>query len=328
MPIEWLPPEILVPDDYLIPPAGNEPDTGKTLSALRKSRDGHSAMLALFGGTELLPSSVMRHRREPADAAADGAIVSGRRYDDSLPPANAAGMKHRDGGIRSMHRKNQGSLNGALSRFPQAVGRTVVLFYTEPGDHVVDPFAGHNSRMSLVVRAGRDYTGCDVSAEFMAHNRTHAAALRREYPNRTIVLHETDSRRQPVASGVGDFTITSPPYYDIEDYGDEPAQLGKCKTYADFLDGMQEVVDENYRTLKPGAFSCWFINDFRRGGKLHFYHMDVKQLGERAGFVAWDIMVVDLGRCIRDGFVNEAVRCKVLPKRHEYMIVFRKPGWK
>lgn len=311
--------------DFLIPPPGDEPDTGKTLSALRKSRDGHGAMIALFG-QEYLPSSIMRQKRLLPDENRDALAVD-RSYVNSLPEYNKKNIEDPTvpKSIKDMHRMNSGSLTGALSKFPQMIGRAMVLFYTEPGDMVVDPFAGHNSRMELCVRAGRDYTGCDLSREFMEFNWDRAEQLKEEFINRKIKLHHCDSRKQPIPDEVGDFTITSPPYYDIEYYGPEPEQMGTCKTYQDFLDSMLLVMKENYRTLKPGAFSAWFINDFRRDGIMHFYHCDIVDLGKSAGFIPHDIMIVDLGRGLRDGFVNEAVRCKVLPKRHEYCVVLKKP---
>lgn len=314
-------------DDFLIPyDAPEEPDRGKTLSALNKSRDGHAAMLALFGGPDWLPSSIMRVKRQGANAERD-ALAAERNYANSLPEYNAKAVADPKlpGAIKSMHRMNTGSLTGALSKFHYEIGRTFVLFYSEPGDLIVDPFAGHNSRMELTVRAGRDYVGCDLSTEFMKFNRRRAAELRETFRNRYVKVHHCDSRKQPIDDAVGDFTLTSPPYWDIEYYGDEPEQLGKCQTYREFLDGMRQCMRENFRTLKPGAYSAWFINDFRRRGKMYFYHCDIKDLGQDVGFVPHDIMIIDLGRGLRDGFVNEAVRCKVLPKRHEYAVVFRKP---
>jgi len=123
--------------------------------------------------------------------------------------------------------------------------------------------------------------------------------------------------------GSGDFTLTSPPYYDLEDYGDEPEQLGKQRTYQEFLGGLFEVARENYRVLKDGAFAVWFVNDFRRNKTFHAYHVDTIQLMERAGFVLWDIMVVDIGYPIRAAFAAQVIESQILPKRHEYGLVFR-----
>src|SRR5262249_41480621 len=148
------------------------------------------------------------------------AIAGGRSYSETAPGI----AKARDGRLSEALRdaysiSGRGCGAGALSRFPQNVGRSMVLFYTNPGDTVFDPFAGHCSRMNLCVQEGRHYIGCDVSAEFMAFNRRRAEELRDGYPNVNIELHCCDSRKVPVASRSADFTISSPPYYNTEYYG-------------------------------------------------------------------------------------------------------------
>ncbi len=313
--------------EFLFPPAGDEPSTGKTLSALKRSREGHNAMIALFGA-DMLPSSVMRTKRKRVSERRD-APAAGRNHDNgSEQKQEVLADEKLPGAVRTMARKlsyRADKETSALSSFPQDVGRTVVLFYTEPGDLIVDPFAGHNSRMELCVRAGRDYIGCDVSADFMQFNRSRAAELSKEFLNRKIKLYECDSRDQPMPNGIGDGTITSPPYWDLEWYGPEDDQLGNAQTYDGFLAGLKLCMTENFRTLKCGAYSVWFVNDFRKNGKMYLYHADLWRLGQEVGFIGHDIIVVDLGVGLRDVFVNEAVRCRVIPKRHEYAVVFRKP---
>lgn len=108
-------------------------------------------------------------------------------------------------------------------------------------------------------------------------------------------------------------------------YGDEPEQLGKQSTYKEFLAGLGKVLKENFRVLKPGAFAVWFVNDFRKKGKFHLYHMDTVRLARKAGFTMHDLLVVDFGKGIRDAFTNQIIQTKILPKRHEYGLVFKKP---
>lgn len=310
-------------NSFIKPPS---PDaTGKTREAITKSQNNRSELIRLFGGVDNLPSSILVAKKgiPPADEDEHG---NARRYNDSAKRAELQYDHRLPFSLRMAHRKSgTGCVSGALSRFPQNIGRTIVLLYSELGDTVFDPFAGHNSRMDLVVKAGRHYVGCDLSTEFMRTNRIRAKQLREKYPDINIRLHHTDSRKVPVESDSAQFTITSPPYYDIEYYGDEEEQLGKAKTYKDFLMGIYKVMKENFRVLQVGSYAAWFINDFRRKGKMHFYHMDVKRIGEKAGFEAVDILIVDLGKGIRDAFTNQAISTKILPKRHEYAIIFRKP---
>lgn len=288
---------------------------GKGLSALDSSRDNRNALIAMFGGKQNLPSSVMlAQKRIPTDEVDAPAKL--RSYTSTT---------RYKGPVKAFEVSGRGCAKGALSTFPQNIGRSMVLMYSEPGDTVFDPFAGHASRMELCVRSGRHYIGCDASKEFMIFNRELAGRLRDEFPVANIKLIEGDSRKIPIADEVGNFTITSPPYWDIEYYGDEEFQMSNCQTYKDFLDSMQLVMNENYRALKPGAFAVWFINDFRKKGKFYYYHVDILRLGQRAGFIGHDIIITDFGRGFRDIFISQTIEQRILPKRHEYGIVFRKP---
>jgi 1-aminocyclopropane-1-carboxylate deaminase/D-cysteine desulfhydrase-like pyridoxal-dependent ACC family enzyme len=262
----------------------------------------------------------------PVDPREDGPAAQ-RSYNSSRRIVRDGTGKEMPNNVRrSLSSSGGGAASGALSVFPQNVGRTVVLLYSNPGDTVFDPFAGHASRLALCVKEGRHYIGCDLSAEFMQFNRRKAEELRRKYPDVNIALHECDSREVPVDDEMADMTLSSPPYWNIEHYGDEPEQLGKCKTYLEFLEGLGRVLRENFRVLKPGAYAAWYVNDFRRRGRMHFFHCDVLRLGEEAGFIPHDLMVVDLGRAIREAFPVQVVKDKILPKRHEFGIIFRKPA--
>lgn len=319
---------------FLKPGLFNEVDrkaTGKTEGSIAASRTGRDELVLLFGNKNL-PSSIMvrqdMHKIAELDDEAAGSYkkTQGDYGGELNKIANT--IKVSGSGLSDRRRKavERGEAEGALSVFPQNVGRTVLLFYSKPGDLVIDPFAGHNSRMQLVVKEGRHYTAYDVSERFMQFNKKRAEQLRNLFPSAKITLHQHDSREQKhTKSNTGDFTLTSPPYWDIEFYGNEPEQLGLGKTYEAFMQGIEAVLQENFRVLKPGAFSCWFINDFRRMGKMYFYHIDLLQAGERAGFISHDIAIVDFGTGLRDVFINQAFDQKILPKRHEYCIVFRKP---
>lgn len=42
-------------------------------------------------------------------------------------------------------------------------------------------------------------------------------------------------------------------------------------------------------------------------------------------FAPHDLLVVDFGPGLRDAFPNQIVETRILPKRHEYGLIFRKP---
>lgn len=313
---EFVDQQPLIPYDSVGVDDGKMP-SGKTLESLAASRQVRDDILRAFHGD--LPQSIMVAKKHGRDSdAARGTYGKGSA---ATPEQVALSKSFFVSGVGG-HGDRE-----FLSQFPQNIGRNVVLLYSEPGDTVVDPFAGHNSRMELVIKCGRNYKGKDLSHSFMEWNRKVAEQLRRKYPRYRIDLYEGDSRNMwEYADNAGDFTVTSPPYWCTEEYGDEPGQLGHLEGgYKGFLKGMAEVVKENYRILKPGAFCVYFVNDFRRDKKFYPYHRDTMDLLEGAGFILHDMIITDLGPTIRAAFATQVVQQKILPKRHEYGIVARKP---
>lgn len=302
----------------------------KTIDELIKSRETRAAVIRELGE---VPESILRHDR--TDKAIDlmaqeRSYAAAGNFANPEPFQTALERKlHQVADVSGQSCRGQ---NGALSRFSQNVGRMLLRLYTKTGDTVVDPFAGHNSRMELCWRSGRNYIGHDISRVFMEMNRKVAALLQeelegdmfgKEHFRAWIRLHECDSRRMPTADEAGDFTITSPPYWDLEHYGDEHGQLGN-RSYGSFLDSLRAVAADNCRCLKPGAFCVWCVNDFRKNGKFYSFHEDVASLMRGAGFRQHDALVIDLGPAIRAAFASQVVETKIVPKRHEYCLVFRR----
>jgi hypothetical protein len=297
----------------------------KTLEDVAVSREARERIERLFGGE--VPDSILRYNC--GDKATDLLVEEQQRgYLDT----GWIG-RNRDHKLRELFKASGcGARWGALSRFPQNVGRTLLKLYSKSGDTVVDPFAGHNSRMELCWRAGRNYIGCDVSKVFMAANHELRRRLLGEDDgtmfkmNRaTIELHECDSRKMPIKNNTGDFTITSPPYWDLEDYGDEIEQLGKGNDYHEFLRRLGEVAADNFRCLRSGSFCVWCVNDFRKDGKFYCYHMDTARALRDAGFKMHDIGIIDLLVAMRRAFATQVLSQQILPKRHEYALIFVKP---
>lgn len=301
---------------------------GKTVESLEESQKIRSAFLAEFG---FVPESILVHNM--SDRAIDLQVEDGGR--DYVQSTNRTAKELKNATMRKAFeisgRTCRGK-GGGLSRFPQNVGRTILKLYSERGQTVFDPFAGHNSRMQLCYQAGRNYIGNDLSHNFMEDNRKIRDILLKENQNgfnllennATITLLEGDSSSVRVKSETGDFTITSPPYWDLEYYGDEPEQLGKNKTYQGFLDAITKVIAENYRILKPGAYCCWCVNDFVKDKIYYAYHADLIPIFKSVGFVLHTIYITDLSSVIGP-FIQSILQTKRFPKRHEYALVFRKP---
>jgi DNA modification methylase len=312
----------------------------KKLEDIKNSLSERKRLIQLFEGNVI--ESIMVHNRndKAIDLTADRrrafAVSEGESMLDNIigdfdEIVDKDGYK---GHLRVTYQGSRGKGKG-LSRFPQNICRKVVKFYTKEWDTVVDPFAGHNSRFQAVFSCNRHYYGQDLCHEFMEDNFKAREMLLAErkgklfLPTKVPILElvEGDSRKLPWPDNFGDFTITSPPYWHLEDYGPEKEQLGTIDdgSYESFLEGLKQVAAENYRVLKPGSYCVWFIQDFRYDGRFYNYHGDTIRIMEEVGFKQQDIIISDLGPSFRATFFVQCFNIKVIPKRHEYGVVMYKP---
>jgi DNA modification methylase len=291
----------------------------KTLDDLEKSRDRRAEIKMKYG---FIPTSIIEAEKQ--STLADDIDASERNY-ASISNVEIGVVADT---IFDVSGQSVRGKNGALSRFPQNIGRYLVKMYSEEGETILDPFAGHNSRMELVYKLNRNYIGYDISHKFMESNRLIMQKLKGSeqgilFNGSDITLIEEDARNIKLNNPI-DMIMTSPPYYDIEWYGDEPQQLGKCKTYADFILNIEAIIKNSIEYLKEGGFCCWCINDFRRNGILYAYHADIIKCFLSSGLKLHDIIITDLGYPIGAAFVSQLEEQKRSAKRHEYIIIGKK----
>jgi len=217
-----------------------------------------------------------------------------------------------------------------LSMFPPFLAKFIVQFYSDEGDTVLDPCAGHTAAMEISYNLGRNYIGYDVNEKFMDFNRKVREKLLTKNTgflenDCTITLHLKSSTQMLEKDNTIDMIYTSPPYWNLEYYGDSPEQLGWGKTYEEFLLGLSKILHECKRVLKPEKYCIINVNDFRKNGKFYPYHSDVIGLGKCVGFEMHDIGIVKWNATpIASAFLQQVDRIKVLPKGHEYLIIFKK----
>jgi DNA modification methylase len=212
-----------------------------------------------------------------------------------------------------------------LSIMPAELVEFFIKYYARPGYNYLDPFMGQGVQMQVAKAMGLHYYGYDLSEEFFAY----IAAVRGKIDDgsTTIQITQGDSRTpDAIPDNCGDFSFHSPPYWDIEYYGDEAAQLGYQNTYPEFLDGMEQVARAWLPKFKPGAWHIVNVNDIRRGGKFYPYHADTIALFCRAGWELHDTWIIEgLVGGLPKAFGVDFNRKRIAPKVHEYALVFRKP---
>ena len=138
--------------------------------------------------------------------------------------------------------------------FQPLVAAALVRRYGGAGGVVYDPCAGWGGRLlGAAVAGAAAYIACEPAA------RTHAglAALAEQYAGGMRVQLERRGAEdfQPAAGSV-DVALTSPPYFNLELYSDEPSQSHVKYPTAEWwtTQWLRRVVERTYTALKPGGY--------------------------------------------------------------------------
>lgn len=87
-----------------------------------------------------------------------------------------------------------------------------------------------------------------------------------------------------------DITITSPPYWNLKDYGVK-SQIGFGQTYDEYLDDLEKVFQDVYSITKKRG-SLWIISDtIKHKGQIKLLPFDLAQRLKRIGWILQDIII-------------------------------------
>lgn len=107
---------------------------------------------------------------------------------------------------------------------------------------------------------------------------------REHFRDGAVTLYCADSREMPeVQTGSVDLVVTSPPYWDIKNYGAD-AQVGLGQTYSEYLLELSKTLKECFRVLKPGHFLAVVIGTRISDGELTHIPADLIRLMPIIGF--------------------------------------------
>jgi len=105
-------------------------------------------------------------------------------------------------------------------------------------------------------------------------------------------LHNIDARQldRVIDRPIVDVTITSPPYFDMKDYGIDN-QLGYGQEYDEYLDDLSSIFKKIYEVTKDTG-SLWIILDtFRKDGEIIPLPFDVADRIQKIGWKFQDIII-------------------------------------
>lgn len=153
-------------------------------------------------------------------------------------------------------------------------------------------------------------------------------------------VHNFDVRDVDLDSESVDLIVTSPPYFDLKEYGGEvDGQLGSTDEYGAFSEMLDEVWELCYDALVPGGRMCVVVGDVLRSRSQHGRHRVLPlhaTIQEHARKIGFDALAPIIWHKIGNATLESGDNARFLGKPYEpgavvkndieYILVFRKPG--
>lgn len=135
--------------------------------------------------------------------------------------------------------------------------------------------------------------------------------------NQTIYI--ADSKRMSALEDKSvDLIITSPPYWNLKDYGDSEEEIGSG-SYDEYLADLKEVWRECYRVAKDSAVLIVNVNSRRSKGK--FYPIDFDIVARMQDWSFWDQNIWYIPNALPQ---PNAYMERLLDNKFESILVFTK----
>jgi DNA modification methylase len=125
-----------------------------------------------------------------------------------------------------------------------------------------------------------------------------------------------------IADGTIDLFITSPPYWNLKNYGDSSAEIGDS-SYETYLSDLSTVWDTCYEKARDGAVLIINVNSRRNKGRFYPIAFDIVSRMERWNF--WDHNIWYIPNALPQP--NHYME-RILDNKFESLLVFVKGGAK
>lgn len=228
--------------------------------------------------------------------------------------------------------------------FPEEIPARLIKLFTFVEETVLDPFAGSGTTAFAALKHERRALSIDQSAEYVALMEQGldelAGTLGYSECRDKAKFVQADARHLDFIEddSIGSI-VTSPPYWNKADYGENEINLGKISSYKEFFRQIRPAFEECYRTLMPGRKICVVtanVNQHTNHGLLTFpLAADFTNLLRDIGFVMINEIIWSKDRTggkwgswgiQRPIFGSYPYPPNFLFKNvHEYVLVFAKP---
>lgn len=218
-------------------------------------------------------------------------------------------------------------VGSAPSNFRPMNAKAVYERFCPKGGVIYDYCCGFGGRLlgALTSKNNYKYVGTDPCTETMYHLHQLGEYIEQVTGREdSYELHCCGSEEFRGPANSIDFAFSSPPYFNLEVYSDEPTQcFNKFPELEGWLEGFVRPTIQNiYHMLKPGKFYAVNIADFKVGSGQECAYVDEWiRISTEEGMPLFD--TVYLGVTARAGSAEQAAG----ELKKENILIFKKPLW-
>ena len=132
--------------------------------------------------------------------------------------------------------------------FTEALAASVIGYASQPGELVLDPFAGYGTTVTVAERMGRRAIGIELVAE-------HLEIARRRAGRGARLIHGDARELARLVDEPVDLVLTSPPYMPATDHPENPltGYATRDGDYRVYLRELSAIFSEAAALLRPGG---------------------------------------------------------------------------
>jgi len=197
------------------------------------------------------------------------------------------------------------------NRFPEILVENFLMHYTEPGDKVIDIFAGLGTTLLVAEELEREAFGIELDKDRFEYVRTILT-------NKQNIFNENSLNLDKLNLPKMDFAFGSPTYMNEFERENPLTGFTEKGTYQDYLEFLKEIYSKLKKVMKKGAYVVIEVSNLKYDKKITT--------------LAWDI-----GKTISDvfRFEGEIIINWTTPQEdvefsygygydHSYCLVFKK----
>jgi DNA modification methylase len=165
-----------------------------------------------------------------------------------------------------------------------------INFFTKKHDAVLDPFSGIGSTLVACKRTGRIGYGIELNKKYFD------ISLKRTPEFRKTVFNENAANIKKLKLPKIDFSISSPPYWDVLNrstkdfkknrskdgldvsYSEDEHDLGNIADYDLFLDKLSNIYFDIFDLLKEGGYLVVIVKNIKKEGKMYPLAWDLARI--------------------------------------------------